>query len=50
MKKRSGVDLCKVSEQRPAKAFYEEGNFVFLEEKRGQMDCDKTVIASQRYY
>ncbi len=34
----------------PQKAFYEEGNFVFLERKEGKWIVIKTVMASQRYY
>lgn len=34
----------------PQKAFYEEGNFVFLERKEGKWIVVKTVMASQRYY
>jgi hypothetical protein len=32
------------------KAFYEEGNFVFLERKESKWIVVKTVMASQRYY
>jgi hypothetical protein len=34
----------------PQEAFYEEGNFVFLEKKEGRWIVIKTVMASQRYY
>jgi hypothetical protein len=34
----------------PQKAFYEEGNFVYLEKKDGKWISIKTVMASQRYY
>jgi hypothetical protein len=34
----------------PQKAFYEEGNFVYLEKKEGKWVAIKTVMASQRYY
>lgn len=32
------------------KAFYEEGNFVFLERKESKWIVVKTVMVSQRYY
>ncbi|MDI6727876.1 MAG: hypothetical protein QMD44_02980 [Thermodesulfovibrionales bacterium] len=34
----------------PPEAFYEEGNFVYLEKKEGKWVAIKTVMASQRYY
>ncbi|HBR22348.1 MAG TPA: hypothetical protein DD713_07285 [Nitrospiraceae bacterium] len=34
----------------PQEAFYEEGNFVFLERKEGKWIVIKTAMASQRYY